>query len=34
MQDTQLTEQQREYMKNISSSARTLFGTINGILDF
>ncbi|MBL7005739.1 MAG: response regulator [Spirochaetia bacterium] len=34
MQDTQLTEQQREYMKNISSAARTLFGTINGILDF
>lgn len=34
MQDTQLTEQQREYMKNISSSAKTLFGTINGILDF
>jgi len=34
MQDTQLSEQQREYMKNISSSARTLFGTINGILDF
>jgi PAS domain S-box-containing protein len=34
MQDTQLTEQQREYMKNISSSAKSLFGTINGILDF
>jgi len=34
MQDTQLTEQQREFMKNVSSSARILFGTINGILDF